>query len=120
MHEVHREVRVPHVRPGDFAACASALAAATTVPGSIPVLVEQIATEKAWDPQYARAIALRYLALGRYLQSASRQRGVPDLLLVLAAAATPVTPDDGFDPALLESVARHCGDRLGAANARAI
>jgi len=120
MHEVHGADSVPHVRPGDFAACASALAAATSAPGSMSVLVEQIAAEKAWDPDYARAIALRYLALGRYLRSASRQRGVPDLLLVLAAAAAPVTPDDGFDPALLESVARHCGDRLGAANVRAI
>ncbi|MCU0758010.1 MAG: hypothetical protein MUF07_02265 [Steroidobacteraceae bacterium] len=119
MQEIHTAVDVPHVRPSDFAACAVAIASAPGTSASFSGLVERIADEKAWDADYARAIALRYLALGRYLQSTPRPSGLPELLLVLAAAATPVSADHGFDPRLLESVARQCGARLGAANARA-
>ena len=44
---------------------------------------------------------------------------MPEVLLVLAAAATPITTDEGFDPELLESVARLCAGRLESANGRA-
>jgi len=118
MKEVHGAVSVPRVRPGDFAACASALAAAA--PRAFDAVIESLASEQAWSREYVHAIALRYVALGRYLQSPSRLAAVPDVLLVLAAAATPVTADAGFDPALLESVACHCADQLSPVNELAI
>jgi hypothetical protein len=78
-----------------------------------------LASERRWTAGYAEAIALRYVALGRYLRSPARAHDMPEVLLVLAAAATPITTDEGFDPELLESVARLCAGRLESANGRA-
>jgi|GEM_PF-2387064 len=119
MTEIHGVVSVPTVRPSDIAACASVLSPTDAGPHAFDRLVARLASERSWAAGYAEAIALRCIALGRYLRSPTRARDMPEVLMVLAAAATPITTDEGFDHELLESVARLCARRLESANERA-
>jgi hypothetical protein len=110
------ESSVPAIRPSDFAACAVQVTALSAQAGSLDHCLARLAAERRWPGDYARAVGLRYLALGRYLDSPARSAVIPDVLLVLAASATPVGPDGTFDPDLLAAVADGCGGRLQAAN----
>jgi len=106
------------VRPSDFANAAAVLQDACCRQVSLMQCIDQLAIQHGWSQDYARAICLRHLALGRYLESGSRP-GVVAPLLLLAAAVTPLTVSEGFDHALLESVARACAAHVPSANGAA-
>jgi hypothetical protein len=68
---------------------------------------------------YAEAVSMRLLAWGRYLEQPRRANPLPEALTLLAAAATPLTAEHGFDSDLLEEVARECAARMVTINGSA-
>lgn len=107
------------VRPADLSRCAPWLAAQAPRAATLQHCARAAAEHFDWSPDYAEAVSMRLLAWGRYLQLPRRADHLPEALTLLAAAATPLTDERGFDVDLLEAVARECGARMTASNGTA-
>jgi hypothetical protein len=104
------------VRPSDLSRCASWFSAQVRRSRSLRHCARAAAKKFDWPTDYAEAVSMRLLAWGRYLELRRRVDAVPDILTLVAAAATPLTDERGFDADLLEQVAREYAVRMTAFN----
>jgi hypothetical protein len=107
------------VRPSDLSNCAPWFAAQAPRARRLRQCASAAAKQFEWRLDYAEAVAMRLLAWGRYLESPRRSEHLPVALTLLAAAATPLTAERGFDIDLLEQVARECAARVATFNGTA-
>ena len=104
------------VRPSDLSRCAPWFAAQAPHARTMRDCASAAAKQFDWPLDYAEAVSMRLLAWGRYLQLPCRADHLPEALTLLAASATPLTAEHGFDAELLEDVARECVARVAAFN----
>jgi hypothetical protein len=107
------------VRPSDLSNCAPWFASQAPHTRTLRQCASAAAKQFDWPLDYAEAVSVRLLAWGRYLEQPRRADHLPVALTLLAAAATPLTAERGFDMGLLEEVARECAARVAAFNGTA-
>lgn len=116
MSERRSAIECMPVRPSDLSRCASWFSAQARRSRSLRHCARAAAKKFDWPMDYAEAVSTRLLAWGRYLELPRRVNAVPDILTLVAAAATPLTDERGFNADLLEQVAREYAVHMAAFN----